>query len=135
MRTGGWLFSGAGTNTFQNTISAPTNNANFTVNTNDLIPGAWNLGPNARFSVACKAFNTATLTVAAGTYLLYSNAANATTTKQGYFSISAGILAADTVTNTMIIPDANPNSLYSLTNDAGANASAVHDNSTIISAK
>jgi len=135
MRTGGWLFSGAGTNTFQNTISAPTNNANFTVNTNDLVPGAWNIGPNARFSVATKVSNTSTLTVAAASYLLYSNAVTGLITKQGYNSIPAGILAADTETNTLTIPDANPLSLFALTNDAGANVTAIHDNSTLVSAK
>lgn len=120
-----------------NTIYATTNTANVTINTNDLVPGAVNVAPNARFSVSVPVVGTATLSAGFYGALMYSNAADGKIYTADNFSISAGILAADTVTNTLQLADGNPNSLFWITNTTGGtqNISVQKINSTRVTAK
>lgn len=102
-----------------NTMSAPTNTAAFLTDTNDIVPGQIYVGPAQRFSLSFDAYATATLAAGAICILNYSNAAAGVIQTVGRFTIPSGILASDIMTNQMVLVNAEPNSMYWLTNATG----------------
>lgn len=92
-----------------------TNTASGNTITNEIVVGAKTTARNQRFSIAVSAFGTATLANGIDASLVVSNASDGKILTQK-FSIPAGVLAIYTITNELCIPDADPLSIYWLTN-------------------
>ena len=103
-------------------ISAKTNTANPYAITNDPTPGAWNIGPNARFSVTVPGTVTQNATLSTAINIVVSNAdwttAGITKPQFSQWGATYGV-GALIITNWVTTQVVAPNSLWVLTNATG----------------
>ena len=103
-------------------MTAPTNTANVYCTTNDPMPGAWNIGPNARFSVTVPGTVTQNATLSTAINIIVSNAdwttAGITKPQFSQWGATYGV-GALIITNWVTTQVVAPNSLWVLTNATG----------------